>query len=270
MTTYAEYESSLESGAPLELYRVMYGSEVITLGSGDISAVHAGETYTPSTIKRSELSQTQEMNKAVLMLTTSKNNAIAELFRTGAPEFPVFITVFRQHSDLAGSDFIVAYKGRITSCRFTVFEAELNCEPIFTSLKRPGLRIKYEPTCANGLYDVGCTVNKEAYAVQGVVAVAQSRRVFTIDAAGAFPSGYFVGGILVLQGQHMIAEHIGNVITLIRHSVAKAGDPLTLYPGCDHQRMTCLERFNNVNNYKGFPWMADRNPFIDRTIHYIS
>jgi len=271
MTNYREKEDSLYAGEPLELYRVTTGDLVITLCSGDVTAVHNGESYIPSTMKRSEVRQTQEMSKSLLQLTTSKNNPVADLFRTGAPEFPIFITVFRQHAVIDGSDFVVTYKGRVSNCSYTYLEAELNCEPIFTSLKRPGLRIKYEPTCCNGLYDVGCTLVKEDFAVNGTVLTTNSKRIFTIQAAATKPDGYFIGGILALGGLHMIADHKGTTITLVRHTIgAHVGDAVSLYPGCDHGRTTCHSRFNNIVNYKGFPWMSDRNPFTDNTINYIN
>jgi uncharacterized phage protein (TIGR02218 family) len=271
MTTYQQYEASPNLGEPLEIYRVIYGATIITLGSGDTPVVHAGETYLPSTMKRNEVVQTQEMSKSVLMLTTSKNNPIAALFLTGSPQFPVFITIFRQHTSIAGSDYVTTYKGRITNCRFTKFEAELNCEPIFTSLKRPGLRIKYEPTCANGLYDPGCTLNKNNFAVPGVIsAILDGGRQFTITAAGTHPNGYFTGGIMSLNGQGMIADHVGTTITLIRYANGVVGDNVILYPGCNHNPNTCQTTFNNINNFRGFPWMASRNPFTDNSINYIN
>lgn len=282
MTTYSQHEDSLDQGEPLELYRVTYGDQIITLCSGDVTVTHAGEVYTPDTLKRNELAQTQEMSKSVLTVTTYKNSAIAELFRLGTPQFTVFITVFRQHTGVTDADFITAYKGRITSCRFVKFEAELNCEPIFTSLKRPGLRIKYEPTCVNGLYDPGCTLNKEAFRVNGTVSSVGSQKELYIAAAVGVASGYFIGGILSLNGLHMISDHDSTTgkITLIRAVLGvvvggilvdvAAGDVVALYPGCDHSRTTCHARFNNIVNYKGFPWMSDRNPFTDNTINYIN
>ena len=271
MTTYRGSEDSLDSGEPLELYRVTIGETVITLCSGDVTAIHNGETYIPSTLKRNEVTQTPEMSKSLITLTTSKNCPIADLFRTGAPEFPVFITIFRQHAVINGADFVVVYKGRISSCHYMQLEAELSCEPIFTSLKRPGLRIKYEPTCSNGLYDVGCTLKKEDFAITGTVLTTNSKRVFNIQAAATKPDGYFIGGILSLGGLHMIGDHEGTTITLLRHTMgAQVGDPVILYPGCDHGRTTCHARFDNIVNYKGFPWMSDRNPFNDRSINYIN
>jgi uncharacterized phage protein (TIGR02218 family) len=272
MTTYLQYENSVEAGQPMELYKVTSGPlPVIALTSGDQDILHAGNTYVPSTLKRSEVSQSQDINKASLTLTCTKNNPIAELFRTGPPTYTVFITIFRQHSGENNADFVVLYKGRINACRFTKLEAELACDPIFTSLKRPGLRIKYEPTCSASLYDQKCKLNKATLAVAGSVYSTDGRKVFRIAAAANHPNGYFTGGMLLLNGGlQMIGEHTGDMLVLVRHTIGSVGDAATIYPGCDHTRNICHTRFNNINNFRGFPWMADRNPFVDRTITYIN
>jgi uncharacterized phage protein (TIGR02218 family) len=273
MTAYDILESSVDSGEPAELYRVTYGTQIITVTSGDRQITHAGEVYLPYTMKRTETMQTSDLNKALLTLTTTKNNPIPELFRLGSPNFPIYITVFRQHTAIADSDFVTIYKGRVSNCRFTKMEAEINCDPIFTGLKRPGLRIKYEPTCANGLYDVGCTLNKELFKTTGTVSWTDGRRQFIIPAAKGKAADYFVGGMMNLNGLHMISDYNASTgkITLVRHTIGAAvGDAVSLYPGCDHSRTVCYSRFANINNYKGFPWMADRNPFQDNTINFIN
>jgi hypothetical protein len=44
------------------------------------------------------------------------------------------------------------------------------------------------------------------------------------------------------------------------------GVPLTLYPGCDHLKATCLAKFDNLPNYGGFPYIPARNPLDGRSI----
>src|SRR3546814_2715916 len=39
-----------------------------------------------------------------------------------------------------------------------------------------------------------------------------------------------------------------------------AGTAISLYPGCDHRRMTCKDKFNNILNYGGFDWIPTKNP----------
>jgi hypothetical protein len=34
-----------------------------------------------------------------------------------------------------------------------------------------------------------------------------------------------------------------------------------MYAGCDHLLATCRDRFSNVANFGGFPWIPQKNPF---------
>jgi len=34
-----------------------------------------------------------------------------------------------------------------------------------------------------------------------------------------------------------------------------------IYPGCDRVRATCESKFDNLDNFGGFPWIPTKNPF---------
>ena len=44
------------------------------------------------------------------------------------------------------------------------------------------------------------------------------------------------------------------------------GVPVTLYPGCDHSRVTCISKFDNRPNYGGFDEIPTRNPMDGSSI----
>ena len=39
----------------------------------------------------------------------------------------------------------------------------------------------------------------------------------------------------------------------------KAGDAFTVYPGCDKTRNTCLNKFNNLLRFRGFPYTPENS-----------
>ena len=68
----------------------------------------------------------------------------------------------------------------------------------------------------------------------------------------------------------------GNVLSLSRpiETLAEVSDgygnnyggfygssTVTLYPGCTKSRAVCKNKFDNLNNYGGFPWIPTKNPF---------
>jgi hypothetical protein len=38
-------------------------------------------------------------------------------------------------------------------------------------------------------------------------------------------------------------------------SVSSVGDTFTIYYGCDHTPGTCQSKFNNLANFRGFPYV---------------
>lgn len=75
----------------------------------------------------------------------------------------------------------------------------------------------------------------------------------TINQVGSLPNGWFTGGILVHNGAHrFIVNHTGTTIKLSRAFVGlPVGAHVSCYPGCDGNLSTCINKFNNVDNFGG-------------------
>jgi uncharacterized phage protein (TIGR02218 family) len=136
----------------------------------------------------------------------------------------------------------------------------------------------YQRHCAADLGDARCRVDLSAsrHVVSGVV-VEFAGGVLTGDLAGGFGSGFFAGGRLVFtsganNGASLIVKsHLCDIgkratLTLWRAPAApvSVGDAFTLTVGCDKAPATCLDKFDNIVNFRGFPHM----PGNDRVIAY--
>lgn len=112
-------------------------------------------------------------------------------------------------------------------------------------------------------------MNQEAYKVQGSILSVSGGLTLTISEAALKPDGYFTGGMLKLPDNtsRFIVAHAGDQITISR-PVAQAIGNLTasIYPGCDHLKETCNNKFQNLDNFGGFPFIPGRNPFNGSSI----
>ena len=128
----------------------------------------------------------------------------------------------------------------------------------------------YEATCIWQLYSSACGLSKAALTVTGAVAtyagntvsafrsnLTQADNYFT-DGAIAFTSGANAGITRTIR-QFL---HSNGLLSLIvpLPNIPASGDTFSIYPGCDHQRATCKNKFNNVDvngnlNYRGFPFI---------------
>lgn len=254
-----------------ELYRFseQASSSIWTFTSGNEEVVYdAGdgdETYEPVSIGRSAVNVKNEMAKSNIEVNISLDNEVAIRWMQDNGEKIVSLTIFEREK---GGTFNVVWKGRLASVQPGMTGVTLKMESIFTSLRRPGLRARYQRSCRHALYGRGCNLDAEDFASVGTV-TASADRVLTVTEAAAQASGYFVGGMFRAPDGTLsyIVDHSGSSITLQRLSYAlveaiAGGFPFvgTLYPGCDHTIETCDAKFNNKLNCGCFRFIPQKNP----------
>lgn len=267
--SYATYEASFQSGEPVELYEFIQGTTTWRYSSGQDVVTYLSHTFFPSPITRQGIKQSTDVFKNTMTLTFPQSHELASQFIGFAPDEVTTLTIYRGHATDPAGEFQVAWRGRVTAGTATGTKVDIDCEPIYTSLQRPGLRARFEYTCRYAVYMRGCNVDKETKRFNGVASVGSGGLHVTVAGAGALGATYFVGGMLI--GPDNIARFItaqsGDLLTLQRPYVGVLpGDALKLYPGCDGAKTTCITKFNNLPNYGGFPWIPVRNPFDGSSI----
>ena len=243
----------------IELYRFSSGNRVWTYTTTDTPQTHNGETYAPVAIGRSEIQSRNELSKANLDVRIDASSDLARYLVTNYLEQIVGLTVFEKD----GASFDTIWKGRLASVKPGTAEVTLAFESIFTSLRRPGLRARYQRSCRHVLYGRGCWLNKDNFAIPGTLGQINGDNVQVLEAAN-YPSGYFMGGMIRAPDGSLrfVIHHVGDVLTLSRkHEGLVEDSQVTLYPGCDRTKETCISKFNNLSNFGGFPYIPVKNPF---------
>ena len=248
-----------------ELYLFMQGANVYAYTSADRNFTHNGREYLAVPIGRGEVEVGDEVNRADLSVRIARDNPLAVQYFLQVSEYVTALTVFKVESDETVNSF---WKGRVTSYKPNGDEVELLCESVFTSLRRPGLRAKYQKGCRHTVYSNACGANKDNFATAGSVSGVSGVTVQGA-AAGSKPDGYFSGGMIKLPdgSYRYLLQHTGGQVILQRAapslaaSIAAGQTAVTLYPGCDRARQTCIDKFANWPNYGGFPWIPERNPY---------
>jgi uncharacterized phage protein (TIGR02218 family) len=118
----------------------------------------------------------------------------------------------------------------------------------------------YSPTCVHTLYDSGCGVIRGTYSASGAVGAGSTAVLINTSLAAA---GHAQGSILFTSGVNanvratVKSVSVGASLTLMYPlpSPPASGDAFTVAFGCDHTRGTCQGRFNNLNNFRGFPFV---------------
>jgi len=211
------------------------------------------------------------MAKDPLDITFPRDNAFALLFQGGVPEQVCSVTVFRSHTHDPDEELRFYWKGRVAGAAGEGDAVKLSCENVFTSLRRPGLKAKYQRTCRHPLYFGGCGLDKASFAITATVTAVSGFNVTVTYADSTVTTGYFTGGMLQTADGHFryITYDGGATLTLIRPMPSLTEEvngsdgeaTVTIYPGCNHQMTDCQTKFNNLLNFGGFPWIPEKNPF---------
>jgi uncharacterized phage protein (TIGR02218 family) len=260
LSGYDDADRALQGAAPSELFRFSGGAEA-AYASGQRSVTWLGVQYLADWILHSELEQSDELNKQELEITLRATSPVAQAYIQDIPAVSVNVRVFRF---IAGvDDYRLVWSGRVTRPVFSSENDEcvLYCEPIFTMLRRAGLRRNYQLICPYSLYDGRCRAVRTAYTRTREVTAVQAGRL-TLGGGGT-GSGYYAGGILRFGARYrLIIADTGGQIRLAGGVPGLApGAMVDVSAGCDKSLATCVSKFANSLNFGGFPYIPEKNPF---------
>lgn len=249
-----------------ELYRFVEGATIWCATSGDTPVTHNLEDYAPHAMGRTEVESKIELSRQNLEVSMGMDDPIARRWLTTVVDGVVTLTIFSKEAETGMVN--VVWKGRLTAVKPTLSTIKLVFESVYTSLRRPGLRRRYQKNCPHVLYGRGCRLDKDDFALADIVTSLAGQTVTTTYTAG-YDDGYFRGGMLQVPDGTLrfITAHIGSQLTLIRPiaslNLAILSGPVavTTYPGCDRTRQVCNDRFNNLPNNGSTPFIPIINPF---------
>ncbi|APZ81847.1 virion structural protein [Erythrobacter phage vB_EliS_R6L] len=249
----------------IDLYRIVVDEQVWTLTSADKRQAHNAEIYLPVPMGRTGTEQKNSLARANLDIRIPITHRLAEALMTTLYDQVVTLTLFVNDD----GDISTQWKGRLATVEPEKANLKLSFDSIFTSLRRPGLRARFQRSCRHALYFRGCNLDKDDFATAATLS-AIAGTTLTVPAAAGQADGYFLGGMVAAANGALayVTGHVGDQITVQRmpYPLIKqfeqdgVGTAITLYPGCDHRRATCKAKFDNLLNYGGFDWIPQKNP----------
>ena len=166
--SFLDIEWSTFLGDPVELYRFVLGTRRFLYTSRNQDVQFNNELYSASAIKRGRVGIFRSMPKNTLEIEVLADSELAALFIGPPPDDVLYLTIYRKHR--GDSEFIYYWMGRVTGGIIKKSRALLTCEPYSTSLKNPGLRMKYSTLCPYMLYDTDCRVHQPSFTLVTTVA----------------------------------------------------------------------------------------------------
>ncbi len=153
--TYDLTEVSIESSRPYFLYEFYYNGTYYRYTDYVDEIDQDDETWSPIAITHSSVKQSEDMSKNSLTIEIPIDTDIADIFKGWSPETSLTFSLYR--GQFGEDDTIIYWKGRVSSHGFSGKILELECESIFTSMKRYGVRAKYQRLCRHSLFSDCCS-----------------------------------------------------------------------------------------------------------------
>jgi uncharacterized phage protein (TIGR02218 family) len=239
---------------------------------------YATETYQSAPIERGPVAFGSDASKAALELRIPSSHEIVQILLAASLRGETvsvrhmvasFVEVIELNKPWVLNGLSTLWLGRVLGVEVSDEAARIRCESVHVSMKRIGLRRLYSRACSHVLYSAECGASPiyETATVQQVF-----RNYVLLDALSpSFEQAVIGGWLQTAAGQrHMVTEFNtwvssalppGPTVSLLTPAVLQPGDEVRLYAGCDHSMQTCQSRFNNLDNYGGFPFIPGKNPF---------
>lgn len=261
MTDYDIADQAEYGSEPVELFQFL-GPQNLFLTTAQENIIFGGNTYVPAQINHDEIKNTDEITKQTLRLQIRDDTNLLQEFIAGVPLANTAINLYRH---IYGLDEIrLLWTGRIVSVSFNANGyAEISCDSIFTTLQHVGLRAHFQRQCRHVLFSPRCGIKEAKYSTIESITAMEGGTIITTPQSQSATPGHYTTGMIHFNGLYrLIIDHSGGKFTISGPLKGLGvGSQITSIRGCQHTFDFCQTVFNNTDNYGGFPFLPDKNPF---------
>jgi hypothetical protein len=269
---FGDIEQTRDQREPVNLFLFRYGEApgaYYAYTDNETVIILDGIEHQPIPVMRGNVQASGTLDKTALEIRTHQNSEIAELFKVYPPAYVVSLVIKQGH--VGDGEFLVVWSGRILSCSREGTEAKLTCEPISTSMRRPGLRRHYQFGCPHVLYGPDCRADKSAATIAVTVSgVDQANHAINLTSGWEDPAVIpdYLGGLIEWESSagtevRTIMNIADNGVTVFLSGPPRelaAGGSVNVVKGCPHNEDGCSRIHNNIVNYGGQLWIPLKNP----------
>jgi hypothetical protein len=261
--TYLDTERSIQDNKPIELYRFEradIGKKYLYTSSQD-PITFLTETYEPIFIQRSDIEQTEDIDKSDIRIDISTESILVREYVSETILDKIELNVYRENA----GGYALIFPGVVDAISVRDPSSSIVAVPVMKAMEGDVLSITHSIQCPYQLYDqTTCKVSSVAFSVAGEIESITGTSITSADFSTK-PNGWFIGGEIVSGGRRrMIIEHTGDTITVSPYLNAVIGGSYVAYAGCGHNVSDCNTKFSNLDNYGGEPSIPSKDPWNKR------
>ncbi len=231
-------------------YRYNNSTENITDSGGYI--------YRASSIIRKDLTTDIEKAECNIVASSEEKPFNIMLSQTSIVPIPIVIKIYPEET--------VLFEGIVTGIKYDIekgfVDINLSSKISLDEITLP--KVTYSPYCSWELFSKECGKNKINYEVNITTnSSVYNNIIVTNTIFSSYPKGYFTNGYIILDtGEAMlITDSSEDTLTLLAPiNTFKTSKNIKVYPGCAKTIETCINKYNNLTNFSGFPFIPDNNP----------
>ncbi len=247
----------------VELIDIIFPELTFYITNYQNEIIYKGKTYKRAVYERSEFERAVNDEIQCSIVFATQESILPYVFSFTAKTIKCIIRRYFPSLDLAKTIFVGDCIGvgivdsKVLSARFV---------DKLSMMKKKIPDILYQSYCNNMLYDRRCGVDKLAYRYTATVSYGSNSAELLSATFGAVAEHFFTYGKAEYQGEiRMITYHnkADNKIRLhFPFEQDINGKQIVVYAGCDKTASTCKNKFNNIQNFLGFPYIPSRNPVL--------
>jgi len=275
---FTQKETSRFDGQPVLIYEFVYGdgaNDVYRFTDAGRNVSLAGAVYEAVPIGHGRLEGTTTYERKTLSVTVDEDNPVAHLFDIYPPDKAVRMTVRKIHLNDPDVETSLVTVANVLGVEFDgAGSATIRCRAENSYDRQAGLQETYQLTCRVALYSTKCAASIAA-ASHTVTVIGVSSNTVTLAAGweNGQPGSKYIGGMLLWT-----KDSNARARTILRRSGSQLfvsgvptgleiGDQVSVALGCNHHMDDCDDLHNNINNFRGCPWIPTKNP-VNTNPHY--
>jgi len=249
----------------IELYRIKDGQNEYYYTSSNkeytvdnIASTVYGITFIPRAINRSEIS----------IDSIEKDNFDFEVPISLKP-FDEFIYINPNNSIfvyLYNNEGHSLYTGKVSNVEFNLkkHNMKIKVSNIISILSNNIPKNNFSPGCSYDLYSKDCEILEEDRKITLINSDYTIDNNLTITLKNGTYTNEFSGGFCIIDGQnnYIISHSINTVKFLYPIKNTIFNSDIFMFPGCDKTISSCRDKFNNLENFGGFPFVPKSDPFL--------
>lgn len=257
------------------LYKIESGSQVYSYTNADQIVEYNGLEYEPIPISHKDVeSDMSEVAKSTLTVKVGIDAPISLDMIGLYDNLYTYITVYRFNINNL-QDVTIEWIGTLTKIDFEVNEMTLKFGNAIYDTQRQGLRQVYQRLCPYALYSEQCRVRKDGnfYEVGGYgFDVINDYQIFIHPSVSSVKADCFGGFVEITNGMGESYTYYIRSISADMSTITvnrKIQMPATfwsgqlalrIYRGCNKTMSDCYRKFNNSDNFGGYPLLPLENP----------